>query len=48
MTAESLKRLARKGKLKVYRPGKVFLSTQADMWAMIQASRVEPKARQRR
>jgi hypothetical protein len=42
ITADTLKRRARQGKLTVYRPGKAFVSTLADVWAMIQATRVKP------
>jgi hypothetical protein len=40
VTADTLKRRARQGKLVVYRPGKAYLSTLADVWAMIQLTRV--------
>lgn len=43
--AEALKRLARRGKLTVYRPGKAYLTTRADVQRMIEACRVAPKAR---
>lgn len=43
VTADTLKRLARAGKLVVYRPGKQHLSTLADVWAMVQATRVGRK-----
>lgn len=39
MTADTLKRLARTGKLVIYRPGKQHLSTLANVWEMIQATR---------
>ncbi|MFK4522191.1 hypothetical protein ABIF90_000172 [Bradyrhizobium japonicum] len=47
VTADTLKRLARAGKLVVYRPGKQHLSTLADVWGMVQATRVgrKPPAR---
>lgn len=43
MTADTLKRRARAGKLVVYRPGKQHLSTLADVWRMVQATRVGRK-----
>ncbi|WP_445215753.1 hypothetical protein ACKWRH_25390 [Bradyrhizobium sp. Pa8] len=43
VTADTLKRLARAGKLVVYRPGKPFLSTLANVWEMVQATRVGRK-----
>lgn len=43
VTADTLKRRARQGKLAVYRPGKAYLSTLADVWAMIEATRVRSK-----
>src|SRR3954453_15458453 len=42
VTADTLKRRARKGQLRVYRPGKAFLSTLADVWEMIQFTRTGP------
>jgi hypothetical protein len=39
VTADTLKRRARQGKLIVYRPGKAFLSTLANVRAMIDATR---------
>ncbi|RXH23303.1 hypothetical protein XH99_31825 [Bradyrhizobium nanningense] len=47
VTGDTLKRRARKGQLRVYRPGKAFLSTMADVWAMVEgtcigAARVAP------
>lgn len=33
--ADTLKRLARKGKLRCYRPGKQFLTTPADVWEAV-------------
>ncbi|MCK1619550.1 hypothetical protein IVA96_23835 [Bradyrhizobium sp. 159] len=42
VTADTLKRRARKGQLRVYRPGKAFLSTLADVWEMIQVTRTGP------
>lgn len=43
--ADTLKRRARAGKLTVYRPGKMLLTTPADVRKMVVACRVEPKAR---
>ena len=43
--ADTLKRRARQGKLVTYRPGKAYLTTRADVEAMIQQCRVAPKAR---
>jgi hypothetical protein len=43
--ADTLKRLARRGKLVVYRPGKRHLTTLADVQEAIRACRVTPKAR---
>lgn len=40
--ADTLKRRARQGKLAVYRPGKAYLSTLADVWAMVEATRMGP------
>lgn len=40
VTADTLKRLARAGKLVVYRPGKQHLSTLVNVWEMVQATRV--------
>lgn len=40
VTADTLKRRARQGKLTVYRPGKAYLSTLADVWQMMQVLRV--------
>lgn len=47
VTADTLKRLVRAGKLVVYRPGKQHLSTLANVWDMVQATRVgrKPSAR---
>jgi hypothetical protein len=46
--ARTLKRRARQGKLVIYRPGKQFLTTRADLMAMIEACRVKrPDAPQR-
>ncbi|TFV34703.1 hypothetical protein E4K66_30365 [Bradyrhizobium frederickii] len=42
VTADTLKRRARKGQLRVYRPGKAFLSTLADVWAMVEITRLGP------
>jgi hypothetical protein len=42
VTADTLKRRARQRKLVVYRPGKPYLSTLADIWAMVQLTRVGP------
>ncbi|WP_128944239.1 hypothetical protein [Bradyrhizobium zhanjiangense] len=44
VTADTLKRRARKGQLRVYKPGKAFLSTLADVWAMVQGMPVRPAA----
>jgi hypothetical protein len=41
VTADTLKHLARKGNLVVYRPGKAYVSTLADVWKMVQATRVK-------
>src|SRR3979490_590035 len=43
VTADTLKRRARQGKLVVYRPGKAFVSTLVNMKAMLEATRVQPK-----
>jgi hypothetical protein len=43
VTADTLKRRARQGKLAVYRPGKAYLASLSDIWAMIIATRVRPK-----
>ena len=43
VTAEALKRLVRRGKLTAYRPGKQYISTLADVHAMIEASATKPK-----
>ncbi|QOZ69198.1 hypothetical protein [Bradyrhizobium arachidis] len=43
VTADTLKRLARAGKLVVYRPGKQHLSTLVNVWEMVRATRVGPK-----
>jgi hypothetical protein len=40
VTAHTLKRRARQGKLIVYRPGKAFVSTLVNVRAMIEATRV--------
>jgi hypothetical protein len=45
VTADTLKRRARQGKLAVYRPGKVYISTLVDIKAFLEASRVEPKSK---
>jgi hypothetical protein len=45
VTADTLKRRARQGKLAVYRPGKFYLSTLVDIKAFLEASRVEPKSK---
>ncbi|MFK4507079.1 hypothetical protein LPJ38_26830 [Bradyrhizobium daqingense] len=42
VTADTLKRRARKGQLRVYRPGKAFLSTLVDVWEMIEKSGTGP------
>jgi hypothetical protein len=44
VTAATLKRRARQGKLAVFRPGKVYVATLADIWAMLEATRVQPKS----
>jgi hypothetical protein len=44
VTADTLKRRARQGKLAVFRPGKAYLATLADVWAMLEATRVQPKS----
>lgn len=41
-TAETLKRKARAGKLQVYKVGRHYLTTRADLQKMIEASRVVP------
>jgi hypothetical protein len=43
--ADTLKRLARRGKLSVTRPGKAYLTTAADVQEAIRLCRVTPKAR---
>jgi hypothetical protein len=43
VTADTLKRRARQGKLTVYRPGKAYVASLAGVWAMIQATRVQPR-----
>jgi hypothetical protein len=43
VTADTLKRRARKGQLTVYRPGKAYLASLAGVWAMVQATRVQQK-----
>lgn len=44
--ADTLKRMARAGKLTVYRPGKAFVTTHADvMKAVTEQCRVVPKVR---
>jgi hypothetical protein len=40
MTADSLKRLIRKGRLQAYKPGKAYLTTLRDVRAMIEASKI--------
>lgn len=47
VTADTLKRRARQGMLRVYRPGKSFLTTRRDVRAMLDASAVkrEPEPR---
>lgn len=42
-TPASLKRLARKGKLTCYRPGKAYLTTAADVQRAVDSCRVGPK-----
>lgn len=44
VTAATLKRRARQGKLAVFRPGKAYVATLADIWAMLEATRVQPKS----
>ena len=41
--ADTLKRMARKGTLTVYRPGKAYLTTAADVRAAVKKSQVVPK-----
>jgi hypothetical protein len=41
ITADTLKRRARQGKLAVYRPGKAYLASLAGVRAMIEATRVQ-------
>jgi hypothetical protein len=43
VTADTLKRRARQGKLIVYRPGKAFVSTLVNVRAMIESTRTGPK-----
>ena len=43
VTAGTLKRRARQGKLVVYRPGKFYMSSFAGIRAMVEATRVQPK-----
>jgi len=42
VTADTLKRRARQGKLIVYRPGKAFVSTLVHVRAMVEATRAKP------
>lgn len=42
VTADTLKRRVRKGQLRVYRPGKAYLSTLADVRAMVDATQKGP------
>lgn len=44
-TADTLRRLARNGKLTVYRVGRGYKTTPADIDRMVLACRVNPKAR---
>jgi hypothetical protein len=46
VTADTLKRRARQGKLIVYRPGRAFVSTLVNVRAMIEATRARPAAEQ--
>ena len=49
ITADTLKRRARQGKLVVYRPGKAYVASLAGVRAMIEATRVrKPTERQAR
>jgi hypothetical protein len=43
VTAETLRRRAREGKLAVYRPGKAYLATLSGLRAMIEKTRVVPE-----
>lgn len=43
VTADTLKRRARKSQLRVYKPGKAFLSTLADVWTMVQTTQLGQK-----
>jgi hypothetical protein len=45
VTAKTLRLRARQGLLTVYRPGKAYLTTLADVRAMVAKCRVDPKAR---
>jgi hypothetical protein len=45
--ANTLKRLARRGKLTVYRPGKAYLTTAADVREAVEKCRVVPKIREK-
>ena len=40
-TADTLKRRIRQGKLRAYRPGKAYLTTQADVLELVQSCRVQ-------
>lgn len=42
--AATLKRRIRQGRLQAYRPGRHYLTTRADIWAMLEACRVVPKS----
>src|ERR1700757_1818846 len=45
VTAKTLLMRARQGKLTVYRPGRAYLTTLADVREMIKTCRVEPRGR---
>ncbi|WP_316178245.1 MULTISPECIES: hypothetical protein [unclassified Bradyrhizobium] len=45
VTGETLRRLAREGKLTVYRPGKSYLASLAGVRAMLEQTRVSPEQR---
>jgi len=45
VTAKTLKARARQGKLVVYRPGKSYLSTLANVRALIEATRAKPTSK---
>lgn len=46
--ANTLRRRIRQGKLQAYRPGKAYLTTRADLVAMLEACRVVPADEKRR